>query len=449
MLTKRPRLRDLPTYTFDPVSATVLFQFAFLISAGMGIVRQVLFSAQFGTGLEASAYIAASRLPDSLLNLVGGGALSGAMIPVLLRAAHEAGHEAEQRLINLTLTTLGLITIAAAALTALFAGPFVRGVLAPGFDAATSALTITLARLMLIEPPFLIITTVAIALLSSRNQFFLYAFSLAVHNLALISGILVARFIPGVGIYGPLAGLILDGVFQTAILLPGLRANGFTFRPVWDFGDRRLREMYSLLIPSGLSAIVNYSGTIVDTSAASFTRESGTLPAVNYALLLIGVPTRLLGIAIGQAVFPRVAAHIAEGERRPARKLIRRSLLISLGLSLPAAAAMLVGGRLLVSLLFERGAFSAAAGDLTFGLLAVYALGLPSYTGTEILTRGLTALYDTRTPLFTNTVQVVGRIAIIMALLGSLGAIAIPIAFVITSAVETLILGVVLWARLR
>lgn len=441
--------RELPAHAFDPVTASVLFQVAFLVSAALGIVRQMLFNAQFGAGPDASAYVAAFRLPETLLNLIGGGALGGAMIPVLLRTAREDGAEAERHLVNLVLTVMGVVMLAAAAVAIVFAGPFVRHVLAPGFDMPTSERTITLTRLMLLEPPLIILTTVAMAVLSTRNQFFLTALSVALHNVILISGILIARVVPGVGIYGPTVGLVLDGVLQAAILLPGLRMNGFRFRPAWDLANRRLRQVVGLLVPSGLSAITNYSGTIIDTAAASLTYQAAALPALSNAFLLIGLPIRLLGQAIGQSIFPRVAAHAAMHEWRGMRVLLVKAFAVAIGLALPATVAFVVLGRWMVRVLFERGAFDANAAALTASVLAVYALGLPFYIGTELITRGHAALYDTRTPLLTNILQVVGRIGIITWLLGPLGVLAIPLAFAMTSAAETVVLGVVLWARLR
>ena len=79
---------------------------SFFVSALLGAVRQVLFNAAFGAGAEASAYYAAFRLPDTLFSLIAGGALSSAMIPVLLRTIQEDGADAGRRLTNLVLTAL-------------------------------------------------------------------------------------------------------------------------------------------------------------------------------------------------------------------------------------------------------------------------------------------------------------------------------------------------------
>jgi putative peptidoglycan lipid II flippase len=68
---------------------------------------------------------------------------------------------------------------------------------------------------------------------------------------------------------------------------------------------------------------------------------------------------------------------------------------------------------------------------------------------TEVITRGLIALRDTRTPLFTNSGQLVLRIVLITLLIGQMGTVAIPTAFAISASLETLILGTILFSRLQ
>ena len=70
---------------------------------------------------------------------------------------------------------------------------------------------------------------------------------------------------PGNQFYAPVGG----GVLQVLILLPGLVGRGASYRPAWNLGDARLREVTRLLIPNGLSVGVNYAGFIVDTAFAS------------------------------------------------------------------------------------------------------------------------------------------------------------------------------------
>ena len=282
-----------------------------------------------------------------------------------------------------------------------------------------------------------------------RNQFLLTALSVVSHNVALISGIIAARIFPGLGIYGSTLGVIGGAVLQVLILLPGLLSRRTGLGLAWDPGDRRLREVVRLLIPNGLAVGVGYTGFILDTAFASKAAESAALPAVQNAWLLVGLPIALLGQAVGQAAFPRLAAHAAALDWRRMRATLFQALGAVIALALPALLGLLVLGRTTIRILFEHGEFDAEAGSLTYDVLAVYALALPAYVGTEVITRGLIALRDTRTPLCTNLLQTVGRAAIMAALLGSIGVVAVPMAFAVTAAVETLMLGTVLLVKVQ
>jgi putative peptidoglycan lipid II flippase len=443
------RLTGLLTREFSVAEATIILMAAFFFSALLGAVRQILFNAQFGAGPEASAYYAAFRLPDTLFSLIAGGALSSAMIPVLLRTTHEEGEDAGWRLISLVLTTLlavfALIVLAGEILAPLF----VRKILAPGFDATTSRLATALTRMMLVQPLILAVGSVATAVLNSRNQFLLTALSVASHNIALIAGILAARVYPGLGIYGPTLGVVGGAVLQVAILLPGLVGRGARYRPLINLGDRRLREVVRLLIPNGLSVGVNYAGFILDTAFASRAPELAGLPAIHNAWLLVGLPIALLGQAVGQSAFPRLAEQAARGDWARMRRTLLLSLAAAIGLALPALLGLVGLGRPTIRVLFEHGRFDAAAGALTYRVLTAYALALPAYVATEVLTRGLIALRDTRTPLLTNSLQLGGRAVLLALLIDQVGIVAIPIAFAITASIETCLLGGVLLMKLR
>ena len=74
---------------------------------------------------------------------------------------------------------------------------------------------------------------------------------------------------------------------------------------------------------------------------------------------------------------------------------------------------------------------------------------MPFFVATEVITRGLIALRDTRTPLITNTLQLIGRGALMALLVGAIGVTAIPLAFVASASAETLALGSVLLIKLQ
>jgi putative peptidoglycan lipid II flippase len=126
-----------------------------------------------------------------------------------------------------------------------------------------------------------------------------------------------------------------------------------------------------------------------------------------------------------------------------------RSLGAVVLLALPTVLGLIVLGRLVIHVLFEHGRFDPAAGALTYDVLRIYAIGLPAYVVTEVLTRGLIALRDTRSPLITNTFQLLGRIGLMILLLPIVGVLSIPSAFAATAAAESVALGVILLYKLQ
>jgi putative peptidoglycan lipid II flippase len=441
------RVRRLLVREFSITEGVVLLMASIVFSALLGSVRQVLLNAQFGTGMAANAYYAAFRLPDGLFALIAGGALSSAMIPILLSIEREDGPADWARLVNLVFTSLMVVLIVIVALGEIFAPAFVHHLLAPGFDAETSQLTIRLTRIMLLQPLILAAGSVAAAVLNSRNQFLLTAISYASHNVCIILGIAATWVMPGLGIYGPTLGLLAGAALQVVILLPGIHDNGLHFSIDWDPASERLRQVVRLLIPNGLSVGVGYTGFIVDTAFASKVPNNAALPAIQNAWLLVALPIAFLGSGIGQAVFPRLAAHAAAARWRTMRRTLLSALAVVLILAIPALLGLAVLGRFLIHILFEHGKFDAAAGSLAYRVLLVYVLALPAAVATEILTRGLIALRDTRTPLLTNSLQLVLRVALIALLLNRLDVVAIPLAFTLSASLETLLLAAILLPR--
>lgn len=442
-------LRALFLHEFTISEASVLLMVSFFTSAVLGAVRQSLFNAEFGVGMEANAYYAAFRLPDTLFTLIAGGTLSNAMIPVLLGTARKDGEAAGYRLVSLVLTSLMVVMVVIILLLEIFTPAFVNYILAPGFDAETAQLTITLTRIKLMQPLILCVGSVATAVLNSRNQFLLPAISIINYNATLIAGILLVRVYPTIGVYGPTVGTVIGAILQVIFLWPGF--NVLRGRPwlTWDPADRRLREVVRLLIPNGLSAMVNYTGTIIDTAFASLTVQLITLPAIYNASLLANLPVTLLGYAVGVAAFPRLADR-AEAKAWPQlTRLLLQVLAVVCSLSFLAIATIYFLGRTVIRILFEHGEFNAAAGDATYSALLLYALGLPSHIATEIVGRGLIALRDTRTPLFTNIGQLIGRATLMAIFVPRIGLYAIPLAFVVSSTLETIALSIILTRKLR
>jgi putative peptidoglycan lipid II flippase len=434
---------------FGVREASILLAGSYLLSATLGALRQALLGHRFGADETAGAYYAAFRLPDILFTLVAGGALSSAFIPILVATRREDGEEAAWRLASLVLNALLLALSGAALLGHLLAPVAATRLLVPGYSPAGQDLATDLTRIMLLQAVILGAGTVVTALLNSRTRFLLPALAVACHNAGVIAGIGAATVWPAVGIRGPAWGVVAGAVLQVGLMLPGLGGEGGRWRPVLNLGDRRLREVARLLVPNGLALWVNSAGFLLADSFASRLDDDAAIPALHNAWLLAGLPVTLLGHAVGQAAFPRMATQAAAGAHLALRRTLRRALAASAALSLAVTAGLLLCGPFAVRVLFEHGDYGPDAADLTDVALVGFALGLPAYVATAIVTQALLALRDARTPFLSNTVQLGVRAGLMALLVPRFGLAVIPLSLAATAAVETAFLTWVVLRRLR
>ncbi len=362
---------------FTLTEAVLLLLLAYIASRGLGVIRQALFNSLFGTGPDATAYYAAFRLPDTIFNLIAGGALTHALIPVLLSYEKERGKVEVWRLTSLVFNVL-LVSLAAVVLVAEFIAPgFVNNILVPGLPPYERNLTTTLTRIMLIQPLILGLGTIATAILHSKRQFFPSALAIAIYDLGLIGGLLLARAIPGVGIYGPTCGLLASALGQVAVQIPGVIKQGGSYTFTWDLKNPGLHEVLRLLGPNVLNVIILSAGAIIITSFASYLPDKSSIAAMHNAFMLFGLPLTLVSQTIGNALLPQITMQATYGRYVRMSWTILKIVGGATLLSVLAAILLYLLGKPAIHILFQYGAFNEHASTLTHLALLGYAVGLP------------------------------------------------------------------------
>jgi putative peptidoglycan lipid II flippase len=369
----------------------------FVVSRALGLAREMVISAVFGTSAPYAAYLAAVQIPDIIFTLIAGGALGSAFIPTFTsyfaRDDPEGGWRLASAVINLLLAALTL----AAGLAWVAARPLVAWVLVPGFEPEQQALTVSLMRAMLAAPLFFGVSGVVMGALNARQHFLLPALAPSFLNLALIAA---AWFLtPAMGVQALALGYVAGAVLHLAVQLPGLARVGARYLPLLTLRDPGVREVLRLMAPRVLGLAAVQLNFLVNKNVASWLGE-GALPALNYAWLLMLLPQGVFAQAVATVAFPTFADQAARGERKAMRTTLAATLRVVFFITIPAATGLLVLGRPLVGLLFERGAFQQSSTEAVAWALAFYALGLVGHAAVEIVVRAFYALHDTWTPVW-------------------------------------------------
>ena len=445
--------RDFSLRRFSIVEAALLLMLALLASRGLGVLRQTIFNALFGTGPEANAYYAAARLPDTLFNLIAGGALTHAFIPVFLSHENDYGKREAWRLASLVFNLMLVVLTLVVFIGEFFAPTFVNTIIVPGYSHSEQVLTTSLTRIILLQPLILALGTVITAVLNGKRQFLLPALSIAVYNIGLIGGLVVSLAFPGVGIYGPTYGILAAAVLQVGVQIPALLKQGFRYSFVWNIHDPGLGEVMKLLVPNALAVAVGSIGPIIDTAFVSYLPDKTSLAAIHNAQMLYALPEALIAQAIGVALLPHIATQAAAGRFIRMRQTTLKVMGGAIALTVPAAILLWLLGKPIIRLLFQHGAFTAHSSELTSLALTAYAIGLPGIIAGELIAGGFFALKDTRTPLFTNIFSLAARYGLIVFLLqvfhGIYIILAIPLALSGSATAEALLMCVLLLWRLQ
>jgi putative peptidoglycan lipid II flippase len=406
----------------------------------------MVIGARFGTGAELDAYLAAFRVPDLLFQLIAGGALGSAFIPVFAGCLARRDLRGAWRLFS-ALSNLVLIVMTTVAVIAAAAAPFlVRTVLAPGFSPDQQALTVSLMRWMLVSTIIFGVSGIVMGVLNSFQHFLLPALAPVLYNLSIIAG---AWFLaPKFGVFGLVIGVVVGAGLHLDVQMFGLWRHAARYYPILGLADPKVREVGRLMAPRMLGLAAVQLNFWINTLLAS-ALPAGSLSALNYAWLLMLLPQGIIAQAVATAAFPTFASLEAQGKIAELRRVLADVLRGVIFLTLPAAAGLFVWRVPLVRLLLERGEFTAHSTELTAYALAFYAFGLIGHSIVEVIARAFYALHDTRTPVLIGVGSMMLNAFLSLLLREPLGHAGLALANTLATLLETALLVWLLARRLN
>ncbi len=441
--------------------AATIVSTALLLSRILGLVRTTLFAATFGGALyahDADAFTLAFTLPDAIFNIVSGGALASAFIPVFAdylidkRDRNSAWHIASSAL-NLSILALTIL----AGIIFIFADPIMRiffpSLFLPAAGGEGQTL-IMLTRIMLLQPIFLGGATVAIAILQARQHFILPALGQVIYTGSLIVGIeatvldrKTGIFGGHLGIAGPALGVVLGAVLQFVIQIPGLIRARMHYRPSLDIFHPGVRQMFNLMVPRLVNASFLYISVFFNRILLARLPAGVTYGYVT-AFTLVMLPVGVFGMAVSQAAFPTLAAMVSANQWDRLRDTILRTFKAITYLAIPSALGMIVLAEPITRLILNHGTFDDRLLIYFWQPLVFFAIGLLGLSLIEILTRSFYALHDSRTPVEVSILQFMFVIALSIIFLNPFGASGLALATSLGSLGEALVLLLLLGPRI-
>ena len=415
-----------------------------MASRVLGFVREALIAAFLGAGPVADAFYAAFRFPNLFRRLFAEGAFNSAFVPLFASELETGGREAARKFAEEILSSLLLILLVLSGLAIAFMPFLVGTVIAPGFADNPEQFDLTALLAQIMFPYLTAMSLVAMfsGVLNSFRRYFLAALAPVLLNVVLIvvllSTYLTAMDGPSLGI-AMAWGVSLSGVLQVLLLIYGIHREGFPVRLKMPRFSAPVRRLLVLAVPTAIAAGITQINLLVGQIIAS--AQEGAISILNYADRLMQLPLGIIAVSIGVVLLPELTRALAGADTAEARKLQDRSIEFGLGLMVPAAVGLYLIPEALISLVYERGAFTRETTLVTAQVLAIFALGLPAVVLTKIFQPSYYSRKDTQTPMWFAGVNALTNIVLAITLFPRLGINGLAWAFSIASWVYVLLLG--------
>jgi putative peptidoglycan lipid II flippase len=331
-----------------------------ILSRVLGLVRTLVFSQTVGATCLGTTYVTANQVPNLLYELILGGALTSAMVPVLARSAERAASDPAERarvgdITSALLTWTVIIVVPLVLVIVAVAGP-VASLLNPSNPNAhcvrADMVTVTGDMLRVFAPQALFygLSVVLYGLLQSYRRFVGPSIGPGIASLVLITCYLV--FVPlnkGHSLAQlPLSAELVLSVGTTLgiavlviVALPPTWRLHLRFRPVLRFPPGVARRAGGLALVGVAELIAIDIANVVAIALANGRGETGAIVLYNYGSQVFSSISAILALSIVVSAFPVLSAREGPDFDRTSAGSTRAVLLMSwLGTAVIAAIAI-------------------------------------------------------------------------------------------------------------
>jgi putative peptidoglycan lipid II flippase len=329
----------------------------------LGLVRTVVFAKTVGAGCLGTAYVTANQVPNLIVELAIGGALSSAMVPVLARSAKRAAADPRakahvEQTSSALLTWSVVILLPVTVLIAVVAGPVSQALNPVNPNAACShadMINATSFMLVAFAPQIMLygFSVVLFGLLQAYRKFGATSLAPVIGNVVTITAFLVFASLDH---NAPLASTPLTAMLVLSIgttlnigmlvlvALPATWRLHLRWRLTLKFPAGVVRRASGLALVGLLEFLAADIYSVVTIDLANGHGNTGALVLVNYGNLVFTAICSVLPLAIVISAFPVLSAtegdafdRTSAGSNRAVMLLSLLSTAVMIAVALPAA----------------------------------------------------------------------------------------------------------------
>lgn len=400
----------------DVSRSAALMSVLVIISRITGFLRTWAQAYGMGTTVVASAFTVANNLPNQLYELVMGGMLVTAFLPVYVSAKKRAGKPGAMAYASNLLSLVTICMVALSVVSFIFAGQIVW---TQSFNASADFdfdLSTYFLRFFSIEVVLYALSSVISSVLNAERDYFWSTAAPIVNNVVTTASFFgyaaFASTNPQLAVLCLAIGNPLGVLVQVLCQLPSLKRCGVRLTLRVDIHDPCIRETLSLGIPTLIVTLVSFATTSVQSSCSLSVNPNGAA-ITYYARMWYILPYSVFAIPITTAMFTELSTNVANSDIPSFVRGLRRGCGRILFLLVPFALYLIVFSPCLAMLLGGSRMDAGSLGQLS-GYLAWLSVSLPAYGVCTYLQKACSALR--RMKLFTVAEVIAGAIQIVFCL---------------------------------
>jgi putative peptidoglycan lipid II flippase len=367
-------------FTSTVAGASILLTGVGLLSRGLGLVREMVFASSFGLSKEYDLFLVGTVIPLTLNTIVLYIA-QNYFIPVYNRLKTNSIENAQ----TFTLRSIFMFSLGGLVLMSVlyYFSPQIISLYVDHPLDSELTLPVQIFRIYSITIPLNAAFSILAAYLYAEFEFKFPSFSQLFLNISVI--IIVVFFADKLGVTSIPIGYLVGTLFQLGFLLfyvfrfkikLSFIKSGNEKYFYWDSG------IIMILVIESLSQIYLISDRYFLTSV-----EKGGIAALNYSMNLFFLPVSIISVALSTALFSSFSKLFVEKNLNEIKDKLSNFFSINLYLFIPITFVFFFFGDIIITILFQRGSFTAADSAMTFETLKYFTLSLIFYSCYSVLNK--------------------------------------------------------------
>ncbi len=405
----------------------------------LGLLRDVTLASNFGSSMEANAFMSASRIPRLFFDAVFAAAISSSFIPVFNEILEKKGKKEAFSFSNCFVSMVIVFTFLMTVFGILTA-PYLTKLIAGQFNPKTAVLCTQLLRVMF---PTVLFTGIAysfVGILQSMDEFSIPAALSIVSNGVIILYLLF--FSQTFGVFGLAAAFLIGWAMQVVIQVPPLYKRGYRFRFRPDFRQEGMKKVVVLMIPVMVSTWIQPINVAINTNFASGLFDGSAVSTIEYANTLYTMIVGVFVLSIANVIFPELSRLTTNQDEKRFASTVHMTIKVMAFILIPMMVGLMCLSTPLIRLIYQRGDFTAFDTALTSRALFFFSLGMFGYGVQTILSRAFYARQDGKTPFISGVASIAANIILCFLLVKPFDVAGLAFASAMSSTVSALVLWV-------